>query len=200
MSGTGEEYVRLARHIEGQSRLITQIFTTSVVASVALLGYFVKGLLEPAGVSKFGPLLLLTPLLIVVPSAYWISSLRREIFKWAMYIMVYLEDGEERRYETELEKYRDLPSKDRPLAERFAESESLTPLLLTYCGLFLLCGVCFGLALTEASMNLLWLLLLIPFVLVLAFWCRDFKHIPDKARKVYKHNWLAVRDGTQATQ
>jgi len=190
MSGTGEEYVRLARHIETQFKLITQVFTTSIVASVALLGYSVKGLLGAAGVSKLEPFLLLTPLLIVVTSAWWISSLRREIFKWAMYIMLYLEDGSERRYETELAKYRD----------RFSERESLTQIVLPYWGLFAICSLCFGQALTEASMNLLWLLLLVPLGVLLVCWHRDFKYIPEKSRKEYEGRWTAARDGTKESQ
>ena len=179
--------MRLGRHIEGQFRLIAHVFTASLIVSVSLLSYGLKALSGSTSVPGPGPFLLLAPLVIAVPCAYLIRSLREEIFKWATYIRVYLEDNVEWQYETELTKYRG----------RFPESESLSPIAATYWCLFGLCSVCFGWALHEDSMALCWLLLLlVPFGLLL-YWQMRYQDIPHGYSATCEKNWSEIRRGGQ---
>jgi len=183
MADINEEYNRLGRHIEGQFRLIVQIFTVSIVASVALLGYVLKVLSEATDFSGIEPFLALTPLVIVLPCAVLIDYLRREIFKWSMYIKVYLNDGKNWRYESELTRYR----------QQFPEEESWDAIGITYASILLLCSLLFWWGIDMASMSIYWLLvLLIPAVLFYCWWIRYYgipKHCSDR----YETRWSQIK-------
>lgn len=184
MTRISDEYNRLGRHIERQFSLITQVFTISVIVSVALLGYVLRVLSEPATSSEFEPFLLLAPLAIVIPCAYLISSLRKEVFKWGMYIKVYLEDGTNWKYETELEKSRD----------RFPFRESFDHVATTYWALLIICGSLFGYTIYQVGMCFLWLLILaIPVVAVLD-WHLGYTGIPRRYGEEYNRMWKEIRE------
>ena len=106
-----EEYRALRQHIQGQFTLIFQVFTVSIVAAIALLGYALNNILgilaKAQDVSNLGLYLFfpLLPLIVIIPFALLIKALRKEIFKWGAYVEVYLEDGKDWKYETELNKY-----------------------------------------------------------------------------------------------
>ena len=133
-----DDYQWLRKHIQSQFNLITQIFIASVVASGALLGYIIRIMADgnfipqvikqmQATASDFSiaPFLLITPIVIVLPCAYLISTLRKEIFQWGMYIKVFLEKDKNGGWETNISKFR----------ERFQISESFDPIALTYGGI-----------------------------------------------------------------
>jgi ABC-type multidrug transport system fused ATPase/permease subunit len=193
MSGSRDEYHWLRRHMHGQFTLVIQVFTTSVVAAVALAGYVFTVLIRADVTSSTTPFLFLTPLAISIPCAYLIGSLRKEIFKWGMYIKVYLEDGNDLKYETELDKYR----------KRFPERESFNPIAITYWALLLICSLLFGYALHQVGVSLLWLIILVIPLIFLLHWYRDYKDIPYRCSEEYNVKWEEIRrtcNGVQQVQ
>lgn len=200
-----EEYRALRQHIQGQFTLIFQVFTASIVAAIALLGYALNNTLgvfaKAEHISNLGLYLFfpLIPLAIIIPFAFLIKSLRKEIFKWGAYVEVYLEDGKNWKYETELNKY----------MEKHRERESFNPIALSY---FVLGGLCFGLSLSLylykfplSFPNLFWLILIFVFAIVVGWlykkWWDDFKDIPIKARQEYVLRWKKTKNYTsESTQ
>lgn len=196
MNKSSEEYNKLARQVEGQFRLIVQVFTVSIVAAVALLGYVLKLLAAGEVDSDFTVFLPLAPLAITTPCAYLIRELRKEIFKWGAYVQVYLEDGEDWRYETELTKYMRRHSD--------VEKESFNPIGIAYWVLF---GVCGGVSIGwgiwrvyEASMMLRAVILLLAVVAIVVGvlwlykrWWVDYKDIPMQYREEYVRRWTEVK-------
>ena len=104
-----DDYSSLRKQINGQFNLITQIFIASVIASGALLGYIIKVIADQSLITNsvkeagtfpsdfmIAPFLMLSPLIIVLPCAYLISTLRKEIFQWALYIKVIIEKDNEK--------------------------------------------------------------------------------------------------------
>lgn len=179
-----DEYHWLRRHIHGQFTLVIQVFTVSVVAAVALIGYVFTSLTRAEVISSAVPFLFLTPLAITIPCAYLISSLRREIFKWGMYIKVYLEDGKDLKYETELDKYR----------KKFPERESFNLVAITYWVLLLfVCSPLFGYALYKAEMPFLWLIVLIVPLGFLLHWYMSYKDIPYRCSVEYNRGWEQIK-------
>lgn len=188
MSNSTGDYTWLRKHIYGQFRLIAQVFTASVIAVGALLGYIINSVFTSDIVlcSEFSitPFIFLAPLAVAIPCAYFIGELRKEIFKWGTYVEVYLEDREKLNYETELGKYRVM----------FPESESLNPIAITYWVFAILCGLLFWHSLYLAGMCYLWLLILfVPFVF-LGVWFKGYKDIPYKYSKRYRENWTRVKE------
>jgi len=184
MDTSAEEYKALRRQIEAHFRLIVQVFTASIISTVALFGYFFQLLARSDGsVSHLMPFLLLAPLAISIPCAYFIGSLRREIFKFGTYVQIYLEDRKGWRYETELCKYR----------EHHKEEESLYTITFTYWALFLMCAISFWWGLNVTSVPLWWLFLLgIPGFLMIR-WHRQYKAIPTRDRKIIEERWRAIK-------
>ena len=96
------EYERLGRHIESQFRLITQVFTASLIASLTLFAYIVAAFSGKPD-TGWAPnaahvLALVLPAVVVLGCAFLVSSLRRELFKWAAYISVYRKEIAMGRY------------------------------------------------------------------------------------------------------
>lgn len=192
MGQSTEEYTWLRQHIYGQFRLVAQVFTASIIAVGALLGYIISNLYganlaaSSSGLS-ITPFLSLAPLAIAIPCAYFVGALRKEIFKWGMYIEVYLEGKNNWRYETELAKYRIM----------FPERESFNPIAITYWVFAVVCGLLFWWSLTQANMSYFWLLFLtIPFI-VLGVWYIDYKDIPYRYSEQYRKNWIEVKASSQ---
>ena len=190
MDKVNEEYNRLVRHIEGQFRLIAQIFTVSVVASVALFGYTMHvlfGITQSS--SQFEPFMMLIPLAIVFPCALLVFALRREIFKWSGYIKIYLNDGKSWRYETELGKYK----------QRFPEEESFDAIAITYFSLTGLCSILCWLGIKQASMSVfLELVPLIPMGLLFWWWIY-YRDIPKHYSEKCEERWGQIKEPTQRT-
>jgi hypothetical protein len=196
-----EEYRAIRQHIQGQFTLIFQVFTASIVAAIALLGYALNNILgtftNSQDISNLGLFLLfpLIPLAVIVPFAFLIKSLRKEIFKWGAYVEVYLEDGKDRKYETELSKY----------MTKYRERESFNPIALSY---FVLSGLCFFFSIVLYFLykfplsfpNLFWLILIIIFAIFLGWfykkWWDDYKDIPIRSRQEYILRWENTKNDT----
>ena len=200
-----EEYRAIRQHIHGQFTLIFQVFTVSIVAAIALLGYALNNILgafakaqdvSSLGVYLFFPLI---PLAVIVPFAFLIKSLRKEIFKWRAYVEVYLEDGKDWKYETELDKY----------MTKYRERESFNPIAISY---FVLSGLCFafsvGLYLYKFQLsfpNLFYLMAILVFAVIIGWlhkkWWDDYKDIPIEARKGYILRWKETKnDNSESAQ
>jgi len=176
------EYNALRSQIEGQFKLIVQVFTASVIGAVALFGYVFQSSVS-SSISNAVPFLLLTPLAILIPCAYFLSSLRREIFEWAAYIQVFLEDGQDNKYETMRAKFR----------ERNKPKESLSPIAWTYWALFVMCVCAFGWGLCIASLSFFWIAIaLIPFCLLI-MWHIGYVRIPFKDSNEALSRWRKIK-------
>ena len=196
-----DDYSSLRKQINGQFNLIAQIFTASVIASGALLGYIIKLLagqslmvnsIEEIGTSTNGfmitPFLMLTPLIIALPCAYLISTLRKEIFHWATYIKVFIEKDDE-GYETRIYRFR----------EKYHPTESFLPIALTYLAFVVVCIGLFCYMFIQSKMylcllNLLWLI--VPFICLglFLFWYCDYRDIPLKCSKEYEEKWRSIKE------
>jgi len=189
MPDVKEEYYRLGRHIEGQFRLIIQIFTASLAASLGVLGYICSVIygFQPKLNETFNiePFLAFAPLIIVFSCGLLIGYLRMEIFKWSAYIKVFLNDGRNWRYESELDKYR----------SKFREEESLDGIAILYCFVVVLCVLLYWFGLQKSSMSVTsWLpISLIPAVL-LVWWWVWYSSIPRKWSKKYEDRWSGIRN------
>jgi len=190
-----DDYNWLRRHIHGQFNLITQIFIASVIASGALLGYIIKIMVD-GSIAKsieqmqatpndfnIAPFLLLTPIIIVLPSAYLISTLRKEIFLWGMYIKVFLENEKVGGWETHVSKFR----------EKFNTEESFNPISITYISFILVCFLLFMYVFVLTKMSLWWILVpLVPIVLFF-LWFMDYRTIPSRCSKEFEKKWRIIK-------
>ena len=196
MSKTLDDYNWLRSHIHGQFTIITQVFIASVIAAGALLGYVVKVVADSSlasktltdGASTTGdfsiiPFLLLTQLVIVLPCAYVIGALRKEIFHWAMYIKVYIED-KTGGWETELHKYRN----------KFREKETFNYFAITYLGFFIICSLLFWWGLSLTGMCLIYLLVLLLPLVPFLFWFFGYWDIPHKYSGEYEQRWAEIKE------
>jgi hypothetical protein len=199
-----EEYKALRQHIHGQFTLIFQVFTASIVTAIALLGYVLNNILgaiaPSSGISNFVLYLFfpLLPLAIIIPFALLIKALRKEIFKWGSYLEVYLENGKDWKYETELSKY----------MRRYRERESFNPIAISYFSLSALCFL-FSIAIYLYKFplsfpDLFWLMLVFIFAIIVGClykkWWDDFKDIPVKARQEYINKWEKTKKDGENTQ
>ena len=181
-----EEYRYIQNAILNHQRLIFQIFTFSVIASVAVLGWGLQSLNRGIETPAFTPFLLLIPMAIILPSAFIINGMRQDILRWGAYIMLEHE-GASPGYETLLDRIRDGQG-------RFAES--YTPLIWTY---WALSGVCNGVFIWSISniypIHMGFSALVALCFVLLAVWSRIFTRIPSKSNrdKLKKDWWEAKR-------
>ena len=177
-----EERKYLNEQIMTHQRLIFQIFTFSIIAAVAILGWglqnFPKSGTEASGLALF---LVLAPMAVILPCAFIISAIRKEIFGWAAYIIVFHKS----EYETALDKMRDK-------AGRFRES--YTSIVWTYWSFFVICIGLFMWGIWNSPMNnSLCALGVIPFVILL-LWHLEFSNIPSsRNRERLKNEWREAK-------
>ncbi len=91
-----EEHKYLNDQIMNHQKILLQIFTFSVIAAVAVLGWGLQSApRNGAEASELAAFILLLPPAILIPCAFIISSIRKEIFVWGAYITVFheSEDG-----------------------------------------------------------------------------------------------------------
>ena len=177
-----EERRYLNEQIINHQRLIFQIFTFSIIAAIAILGWGLQSVPKSgAEASELAPFLVLAPMAIIIPCAFIISAIREEVFGWAAYIIVFYES----EYETALDKVRDK-------AGRFRES--YTSICFTYWVFFAICGGLFIWSIWNSSLcNGLCALVVIPLVFLL-IWYFKFKSIPSKSnRDRLKNQWLEAK-------
>jgi hypothetical protein len=182
-----EERKYLNEQIINHQRLIFQIFTFSIIAAVAILGWglqsFPKSGTETSWLTLF---LLLAPMAIVVPCAFIISAIRQEIFGWAAYIIVFHEGEEDFGYEKALDKIRD---KVRPFRE------SYTPLCWTYLALLGICSGLFIWAILNSCICNRWSALVAIPIGLLVYWTIKFINIPSRSNRAkLKNEWLKVKE------
>jgi hypothetical protein len=177
-----EEHKYLNEQIINHQRLIFQIFTFSVIAAVAILGWglqnFPKSGTEASGFSLF---ILLAPMAIILPCAFIISAIREEVFGWAAYIIVFHKS----EYEIALDRMR-------VKAGRFRES--YTSIGWTYWVFFAMCSGLFMWGIWNSPMhNGLCALVVIPFVILL-LWYLKFSSIPSNSnRERLKEEWREAK-------
>jgi len=172
----------LNEQIINHQRLIFQIFTFSVIAAIAILGWGLQSIPESgAEASVLAPFLLLAPMAIIIPCAFIISAIREEVFGWAAYIIVFYES----EYETALDKMRDKTGRFR---------ESYTSICWTYWIFFSICGALFIWRIWDSSLhNVLCVLVVIPLFFLFLWHCK-FTKIPSKSnRDRLKKQWLEAK-------
>jgi hypothetical protein len=184
-----EERKYLNEQIINHQRLIFQIFTFSVIAAVAILGWssqtFLGSDMEASWLAIF---FVLAPLVIILPCAFIISAIRGEIFGWGAYIIVFHESGECLGYETVLDTARNNFGRFR---------ESYTSISLAYwflcvvcCGLFIY-GIC---GIENGSMPCgISAVVIIPIGLLI-YWTIKFVNIPSRSnREKLKNEWREAK-------
>ena len=181
-----EEYKYLNEQIMNHQRLLFQIFTFSVIAAVAILGWgmqsFPKTGTEASGLTPFLPL---APMAIILPCAFIISGIREEVFGWGAYIIVFHESDTGLGYETVLDKTRDK-------AGRFRESYA--SVTYTYWALLSISSGLFVYAINNSPMhNGLCALVAIP-IGILVYWTTKFCNIPSRSnREKLKNKWREAK-------
>jgi len=156
-------------------RLIFQIFTFSIISSVALLGYGLQNFFEePRKISELAPFVILTPMAIIVPCAFMINAMREDIFRWGAYIIVFHESDTEPGYEMRLNKIRDMTN---PL------KESYTSIVWVYLVLCFACSGLFAWGVLMAPFHWSWSLLAIIPLGSLIWATVRFCKIPSKGNR-----------------
>ena len=191
MQQNSEERKYLNGQIMNHQRLLLQIFTFSIIAGVAILGWGLQSF--PASredTSWTSVFLLLAPMAIVIPCAYIISGIREEIFRWGAYIILFHEGEGTLAYENLLDKLRDKAGKGK---------ESYSPICLAYWALFLICAIPFVLGImSSGAIHYGWSALAILPLGLLIHWTIRFVDIPSKSsRKRYRQDWLKAEKAIQ---
>ncbi len=180
-----EEYKYLNRQILNHQGLVIQVFTFSIIASVAILGLALNNYFGEDK-SKYALLVAFVPMAIIIPCAFFLASTRADIFRLGAFIRVIHESGQDPGYETLLEKKREGTGYIKSMREAFSY------VMVTYWLIFIVCLVFFVWGLSSLQ---LWYLI---FVVVLAFIMlvsasREFFSIPtDKRRKQFEKEWKEV--------
>jgi len=188
-----EEHKYINEEIIVHQRLIIQLFTFSIIASVALLGYGVQNFSgEQGSISELSPFVIFAPMAIIVPCAWVITKIRKEIFRWGAYIMVFHE-SEKPGYETMLDKIRDIRNS--------WWEESYTPLVITWWGL---CAACTGLfiwGVLHTPLHWCWSMLSILPLGFLGRTTDKFCKIPTKGyRQKLEKEWSEAKQATESSK
>lgn len=192
-----DDHGSLRKQIFGQFNLITQIFIASIIASGALLGYIIKVVADKSiivnsiGVTGTSPsdfviipFLMVAPLIIIMPCAYLISTLRKEIFLWAMYIKVFIEKDNE-GYETNIYRFR----------EKYNFTESFSPIAVSYFVFVFICDLLFLYVFEQTEMSIWWLMVPVLFLILALVWYYDYRDIPLRCSREYEEKWRIIRGG-----
>lgn len=129
------EYEALRDEILHNDRLIVEVFTFSVIASGALIGYATSLFGSATSNSlEYRAYFSLAPLIIIIPCSYLLVSLRIQIIRLGSYIRAFIESKLiDLQYEGAVIK----------LAEKEKSSWlmrlSLTPISLAYTAIFIIC-------------------------------------------------------------
>lgn len=175
------EHRVLMSHIESQFRLIIQVFTASLIVGLGLLGYAFQ-------IGRSAPYAFLSPILIFMPCGYLLITLREEIFRWGMYIRVFLENGKDLRYETALARLR----------AKYPFTESLTPIFPAYWLLLVISVALFVLYSLCAVPQCLWYwlgwgLAILALLATLCYLHVRYAQIPDKETEEFTNNWESIK-------
>jgi hypothetical protein len=190
-----EERKYLNEQIMNHQRLLVQIFTFSIIAGVAILGWGLQSF--PASgedTSSTSLFLLLAPIGIVIPCAYMIKGIREEIFRWGAYIILFHEREGTLAYENLLDKLRDILRDKR---HKFRESYSA--IWVAYVVLCLICAILFVVGIWRSgTIHYGWSAVALVPLGFLIHWCKGFRNIPsESSRKQYKDDWRKAEKGIQ---
>ena len=179
-----EEYKALRSAIEEATKAQLRVFTFSIVTAFSLLGLFLK-----FGNQSYSHLTInvfLVPVLIVLPSAYLVRNLRREIYRLGTFIQVFIERNNPMRYETALARIRD----------RYRSSEAFNPVFTTYWIATLCCAGLFGIASFESRITVRYWQLLswAACIVLLANAHLSFSRVPSTERRLLLKQWRSIRD------
>jgi len=184
---TLEEYKALRQEIQSRAHLIIQIFTVNLIILVPFISgiafYVLRNLTDIKDQPNLlYPYICLSPILILLPCTYLITSLRKDFFRCGTYTQVFLEDESELKWETALDKFR----------EAYSE-ESFDPMFGAYWALFSICTILFGYTLYSLSLSLwhLFLTLLAALILVKSHW--TYRQIPINTRKEFYNQWKDIK-------
>ena len=182
-----EERKYLNSQIMNHQRLLFQIFTFSVIAAVAILGWGIEALSKNGtGRSELAPFIFLTPMAIIIPCAFIISAIRDEIFGWAAYIFVFHEGDQHPGYETALDKMRD---------QHGGFRESYTSIIGVYSIFILICCILFIIAILISPICSYYSTLVVFPIGLHIWWCIKFLNIPKKNnREKLKKDWLEAKE------
>ena len=186
-----EERQYIREQIIVHQRLIFQIFTFSIIAAIAVLGWGIQDFpttSETNGEKASLPhvFFLLAPLAITVPCAWVIKGIREDIFRWGAYILVF--------HESDRLGYEKLLDKARETKDVIKESYSAT--FFAYGMLTLLCSGLFCWGVVD-SPNIHWGLCFVVVIPLIVQTClsRIFFRIPsDRKRQEYQDNWREAQE------
>ncbi len=190
MSSTAEleEYKVLREEVQSRVHGFIQVFTISLLILVPFISGIIIYWLQSRADMKADPSLfyayiLLTPLLILIPFAYFLTSLRKDIFRCGTYIQVFLEGNGDFRWESALSEFRKIYGR-----------ETIEPAFLIYWGLFLICSGLFGYSLyflSQSSWNL-FVILFAAILLLIAY--LDFRRVRTKTREAFCNQWRNIKE------
>lgn len=186
-----EERKYLNEQIMNHQRLLFQIFTFSVIAAIAVLGWSIQILSGNRAGSELAPFLLLAPTAIIISCAFVISAIRDDVFGWGAYIIVFHEQGEAAGYETALDMLRTKLGRFR---------ESYTSIFGVYLVIILLCCLSFVIViLTSERSPYLIALVTIPLGFHV-WWSVIYFNIPSEAnRKKHRDLWQEAKETLSAS-
>lgn len=178
-----EERKYLNEQIMNHQRLLVQIFTFSIIAGVAILGWGLQSFPSSGEDTSWTSLfLLLAPVGIVIPCAYMIKGIREEMFRWGAYIILFHEGEGTLGYENLVDKLRDTPRKLK---------ESYSAIWVAYAVLCLTCAILFVVGIWRSgTVQYGWSAVALVPLAFLIHWCKRFCNIPsESSRKQYKDDW-----------
>lgn len=180
-----EEYKSLRLEISYNCRMQIQVFTFSMITSMALLGIILKfGNDTYTSISIFS---FFIPTLITIPCAYLVKNLRSGIYRMGTYIQVFVEEDSPLMYEGSLGVMR----------EKFQSKESLDPIFCVYWVFFCLCCFLFFAVKLEAKLPTeLWHWQSLPWLVAALFLAnanRKYKEIPNTKRRQMLDEWRIIR-------
>ncbi|MDP2754898.1 MAG: hypothetical protein Q8P40_10995 [Nitrospirota bacterium] len=184
-----EEYKALRNEILVRGRGIGHLLIASLVILVPFISTIILYVMQNSEKMKGDPSLLysyifLFPLLIIIPCAFFIVALRKDIYRYGTYIEIFFEEGSDGpKWETALSKLRQIRCE-----------ESLDPTFWLYWALFFICSGFFGYTLFLLKLQKLHLLVPLIVALFLVKAHLTYKKTPTKIRKNLYNNWLSVRD------
>ena len=182
-----EEYRSLTEEIKLRDRGMLQIFTISLMVLVPFIsGIIIYSMQHWADIKAhptvFAPYMFLSPLLILIPCTYLLTSLRRNVFRCGTYIQVFLENDAGLRWETALDRFREIH-----------KEESLDPTFVVYWAIFAICSGLFSYALYFLSMSLWHLVAPLLLALLLLKSHLAYRRVPTKTRNEFYEQWLKIK-------
>lgn len=183
-----EEYKTLREELQVRVRGFIYVFAISLVVLVPFISGIIIYWMESMAVMKADPSLLyayilLSPLFILIPCAYLLVSLRKDIFRCGTYIQVFLESDSEFRWESALSEFR----------QTYSE-ETLEPAFWVYWAFLAICSGLFGYTLYLLSQSFWHLVVALLLTLFLAKAHFDYKRVLTKTSEAFRNRWGEIKE------